>query len=521
MLLPRVAPRAVSGSSPQRLASLARHFSSSALNKMPPVPPSKQHYDLIVIGGGSGAMGTGRRAASYGKSVALIEKDGYLGGTCVNVGCVPKKLMWHASDLAQAFKNAPQYGFGPQSQLGKQPEFDWGYFADRRDKYIERLNGIYDRNLAKDGVEYISGFARLTGKKEVTVSLRNETTGKFDAGDKAVSADHIVIATGGYPSWPSEEQIPGASLGIDSDGYFALRQQPKRVAVVGAGYIAVELAGQFHGLGSETHLIIRQDHFLRSFDPIIGTTLQDYMAQDGLNVHQRTQVAKVEGTKGGPLTVHFNTGKQIEVDALVWAIGRQPSVQDLGLKTAGVTQRPDGTIPVDAYQNTNVPGIYAVGDVAGHALLTPVAIAAGRRLSNRLFGPSELKDDHLDYNNIPTAIFAHPAAGSVGASESEAVEKYGKENVFVYQTRFTNLYFGVLDHKQPTVYKMIVVGDKEERVVGLHVIGAGSDELIQALGVLVKIGATKKDFDNTVAVHPSGAEELVTMTPGMRRPAHA
>lgn len=465
-------------------------------------------------------MGTGRRAASYGKKVALIEKDGYLGGTCVNVGCVPKKLMWHASDIASTIKAAPEYGFGPLSEYGKQPHFDWRFFADRRDKYIERLNGIYDRNLAKDGVEYISGFARFASSKEITVDLRNAETGKFDAGSHSITADHVVISTGGYPAWPSEEQIPGASLGIDSDGYFALREQPRRVAVVGAGYIAVELAGQFHGLGSETHLLIRQDHFLRSFDPVIGQTLQDYMTQEGLNVHQKTEIKKVEGEKGGPLTLHLNTGKTIEVDALVWAIGRHPAVKDLGLDNAGVEQRKDGSIPVDKYQNTNVPGVYAVGDVAGRALLTPVAIAAGRRLSNRLFGPKELSDDHLNYNDIPTAIFAHPAAGSVGLSEAEAVKEYGKENVFVYQTRFTNLFFGVLDHKQPTVYKMIVVGDKEEKVVGIHVVGLGSDELIQALGVTVKMGATKKDFDSTVAVHPSGAEELVTMTPGMRRPAN-
>ncbi|KDN46772.1 putative GLR1-glutathione reductase [Tilletiaria anomala UBC 951] len=485
---------------------------------MPPVPqPKSEHYDVIVIGGGSGAMGMGRRAASYGAKVALIEMDGRLGGTCVNVGCVPKKLMWHAADTAEAIKSASEYGFGETVPKMESPKFDWNYFAEKRDAYVKRLNGIYDRNLENDKVEYISGYAKLIGNKKVEISLRGED-GEFNAGKHTISADHIAIAVGGRPTIPSEKDIPGASLGIDSDGFFALREQPKRVAVVGAGYIAVELAGVFNTLGSETHLLIRGEKFLRAFDPVLSDTLQEYMAQTGLNVHQKTNVKKVTGTKGGPLTLELDTGKMLEVDCLLWAIGRYANTEGLGLDAEGIKTAKDGSIVVDKYQNTNVPGIYAVGDVIGKALLTPVAIAAGRRLSNRLLGKPEMKDDHLEYENIPTAIFSHPPCGTVGLSEAQAVEKYGKDNVFVYQTRFTNMYFGMLEHKEPTVFKLVVTG-KEEKIVGIHIVGVGSDEMIQPLGITVKMGATKKDFDDTVAVHPSSAEELVTIQPSARRNA--
>ena len=461
---------------------------------MPPVPkPTSEHFDVLVIGGGSGAMGMSRRAASYGAKVAVIEMDGRLGGTCVNVGCVPKKLMWHAADMAEFIKAAPEYGFADAVSSAQNPVFDWKMFAEKRDAYVRKLNGIYDRNLEKDKVEYISGHAKLIGDKKIEVSLRGED-GQFNAGKHVISADHICIAVGGRPNIPSDKDIPGASLGIDSDGFFALREQPKRVAVVGAGYIAVELAGVFNTLGTETHLLIRGDSFLRAFDNLLYDTLSDIMDKTGLNVHRKTNVKKVTGTKGGPLTLELDTGKTLEVDCLLWAIGRHPNVEGLGLEAEGIKTEKDGTIIVDKYQNTNVPGIYAVGDIGGKALLTPVAIAAGRRLSNRLFGPAEFKDDYLDYSNIPTAIFSHPPSGSVGLSEKEAVEKYGQDQVFVYQTKFVNMYYGMLEHKQPTVFKLIVTG-KEEKIIGIHLVGLASDELIQALGITVKMGATKKDFE--------------------------
>ncbi|WFD25210.1 glutathione-disulfide reductase [Malassezia nana] len=493
-----------------RLQQVSSHISSplhtSAVIAMPPVSVPDSHYDVLVIGGGSGGMGASRRAASYGKKVAVVEESGRLGGTCVNVGCVPKKLMWHAADLQEKLKEAHEYGFTNAGSQFKVPTVDWNYLAEKRDAYVRRLNGIYDNNLKKDQVAYISGHAKLLGNGRVQVSpgldgvLDNEIT---------LTADHIVIATGGRPSVPSDDQIPGASLGIDSDGFFALREQPKRVAVVGAGYIAVELAGVFASLGSETHLVIRKDKFLRNFDPIISDTLMDYMGNTGLNVHKQSNVKKVEGERGGPLQVHLDSGATLEVDCLLWAIGRKPNVDNLGLEEAGIKTDDKGQIIVDKYQNTNVKGVYAVGDIQGKALLTPVAIAAGRRLSNRLFGGPQFADDHLDYSNIPTAIFSHPAVGTVGLSEPEAREKFGDQKITIYRSRFTPMYYGLLTHKAPTVYKIVCVGE-EQKVVGVHMVGMGSDESIQTVGIAVKMGATKKDFDNTVAVHPTSAEELVT-----------
>ncbi|PWN51711.1 putative GLR1-glutathione reductase [Violaceomyces palustris] len=478
---------------------------------MAPLPkPSAEHYDLVVIGGGSGAMGISRRAASYGKKVVVIEEDGRLGGTCVNVGCVPKKIMWYAADINESLKEAPEYGFGDVNNKPEVPKFNWNYFAEKRDAYVRRLNGIYDRNLEKDGVEYLSGHGKIVGKNQVEVTMRGED-GNFNAGTFVVSGDRICVATGGRPVIPSDDKIPGASLGIDSDGFFALREQPKRVAVVGAGYIAVELAGVFNTLGSETHLLIRHNTFLRTFDSIISETLQDYMGKTGLKVHQKTNITRVEGEKGGPLTIHTDNGEPFEVDCLLWAIGRRPNTDNLGLESVGVETDKGGNIVVDKYQVSSVPSILAIGDVQGKALLTPVAIAAGRRTSNRLYGPEKFKDDFLDYSQIPTVIFSHPTSGTVGLSDVEAKEKYGAENVRVYRSRFTGMFYGMLEHKAPSAFKLVCVGE-EEKVVGFHIVGQGSDEMLQGFAVALKMGATKKDFDDTIAIHPTSAEEAVTLT---------
>lgn len=456
-------------------------------------------------------MGASRRAGQYGAKVVVIEEDGRLGGTCVNVGCVPKKLMWHAADVAETLHYAPDYGFGDGQgkALGEIPPFQWTYFAEKRDAYVRRLNGIYDRNVAKDGVEYLSGHAKLLGDGKVEVTMRNED-GSFQKEGHVISADQICIATGGRPMKPSDEDIPGASLGIDSDGFFALREQPKRVAVVGAGYIAVELAGVFNTLGSETHLLIRHDKFLRNFDSIINDTLQEHMSKTGLKVHPKTNIKKVTGEKGKTLTIETDTGEKLEVDCLLWAVGRRPNTDNLGLEAAGVKTDEKGNIVVDKFQNTNVKGITALGDVAGKALLTPVAIAAGRRLSNRLYGPEALRGrDFLNYDNIPTVVFSHPTSGTVGMTEEEARKEHG-DAVKVYKSSFTAMYFGMSDMKQPSAYKLVCVG-KEERVVGIHIVGLGSDEMMQGFAVAVKMGATKKDLDDTVAIHPTSSEELVTM----------
>ncbi|TDL27662.1 glutathione reductase, partial [Rickenella mellea] len=468
----------------------------------PVTKPTPGEYDFIVIGGGSGGFGASRRAALYGKKVAIIEETDHLGGTCVNVGCVPKKIMWHAADLADKSRHAVDFQF--KDAKGWKQDFDWAAFKKQRDAYIRKLNGIYENNLVKEHIEEHRGHASFLSPTTVQVTRPDGT--KYE-----MSSKNICVAVGGLPTKPSDKDIPGASLGIDSDGFFALEQQPKRVAVVGAGYIAVELAGIFHTLGSETHLIIRKDKVLRTFDPIIQDTLTAWMEHTGVNIHKSSQVTKVEGAPGQTLTVHTDKGEKLEVDVLLWAIGRHTKTDNLGLEQAGLKTNEKGDFVVDEYQNTNVKGIYAIGDCAGKALLTPVAIAAGRRLSNRLFGGEKFKNDKLDYENIPTVVFAHPPIGTVGLTEPQARKKYG-DAVKIYKSSFRALYFSMIEeeHKEPTAQKLVVVGE-EEKVVGVHIIGMGSDEMMQGFGVAVKMGARKQDLDDTVAIHPTSAEELVTM----------
>jgi len=467
----------------------------------PITQPKYDHYDAVFIGGGSGGVAGSRRAASYGKKIALIEVSDHTGGTCVNVGCVPKKIMWHAADIADKIRHAKDYQFLGTSE----PQFNWKTFKPQRDAYIRRLNSIYDNNLAKDGVDFYHGFATIVSPTEVEVT-------QPDGSKLTFKTDHIVVATGGHPTVPSEEQIPGASLGISSDGFFDLEDQPKRVAVVGAGYIAVELAGVLHTLGSEVHMFIRGETILRNFDVTIQETLTSWMEKTGIVFHKGHQVTKVEGVKGQPLTVTSDKGVKVEVDCILWAIGRHANTQGLGLERLGVELNKKGDVVTNEYQESKVKGIYAVGDVSGRALLTPVAIAAGRRLSNRLFGPAQFKNDKLDYENIPTVVFAHPTIGTVGLTEGQAREKYGSENVKIYKSSFRALYFSMIseEHKEPSVHKLICVGP-EEKVVGVHIIGLGSDEIMQGFGVAVKMGATKQDLDDTVAIHPTSGEELVTL----------
>ncbi|KAF7359210.1 RNA helicase [Mycena sanguinolenta] len=471
---------------------------------MPPIfdKPTNDRYDLVLIGGGSGGSGCGRRAASYGKKVAVVEMSGILGGTCVNVGCVPKKIMWHAADLQEKITHHTQgYHIKGADSI---PKFDWATFKPQRDAYIRKLNGIYATNFEREGVEHHHGFGRLTSATTVEVT-------RPDGQKYTLNTDNICIATGGHPVIPSDEEIPGASLGTDSDGFFALEEQPKRVAVVGAGYIAVELSGVFNALGSETHLVIRGETVLRNFDPAIQDVLTPWMEKTGIKLHKSSKVAKVTGEKGKTLTVTTNKGESFEVDALVWAIGRKSLTANMGLEELGVKLNSNGDVIVDEYQNSNVKGITAIGDVQGKSLLTPVAIAAGRRLSNRLFGPPEFKDDKLSYEDIPTVVFSHPTIGTVGLTEPQAREKYG-DTVKIYKTSFRSLYFSMIDeeHKEPSMFKVVCVGP-EERVVGIHIIGAGSDEMMQGFAVAVKMKARKKDLDDTVAIHPTSAEELVTL----------
>jgi len=462
-------------------------------------PTPGEKYDIVFIGGGSGGSAGSRRAALYKAKVALIEEQGKLGGTCVNVGCVPKKIMWHAADLAESIRYAKSgYHFDVP-----EPKFSWKTFKPQRDEYIRKLNGIYDNNVSKEGVAYHHGRAALLSPKEVEIT-------RPDGSKYTIHADHVVVTTGGYPIIPSDNDIPGASLGITSDGFFDLEDQPKRVAVAGAGYIAVELAGVLHTLGSETHLLIRGETVLRTFDPSLQEVLTPWMEKTGINIHKKVKVTRVEG-KRGDLTVYLDNGSSINVDQLIWAIGRAPSTEKIGLEKLGVKLDEKRNIAVNEYQESNVKGVYAIGDVAGRALLTPVAIAAGRRLSNRLFGPPQYANDKLNYEDIPTVVFSHPTIGTVGLTEPQAREKYG-DAVKIYKSSFRALFYSMVpeEHKEPTFFKLIVVGE-EERVVGVHIIGLGSDEILQGFAVAVKLGARKRDLDDTVAIHPTSAEELVTL----------
>ena len=399
---------------------------------------------------------------------------------------------------------AKAYGFSVEQAA----PFDWPFFKRKRDAYIRRLNGIYEKNLGNDKVEYIHGRAHLTGKNSAQVVLDDGSTTE-------IRAKKILLAVGGHPTIP--QNIPGAEYGINSDGFFEIEKQPKKVALVGAGYIAVEFAGMFNALGTETHLFIRHEKFLRSFDPMIQDAITAEYERLGVHLHKKSSQSKVEkDEKTGKLTLHYEDsngkGKLEDLDELVWAIGRSPEVEDLGLDKVGVKQNEKGQIIADEYQNTNVENIYSLGDVVGKIELTPVAIAAGRKLSDRLFGPEKFKASKLDYNLIPSVVFAHPEIGSIGLTEPQAVETYGKENLKIYNTSFTALYYAMMDQelKGPTRYKLICQGP-EEKVVGLHILGLGSGEMLQGFGVAIKMGATKADFDSCVAIHPTSAEELVTL----------
>jgi len=444
-------------------------------------------YDLVVIGGGSGGLATAQRAAEYGARVALIE-PGPLGGTCVNLGCVPKKIMWNAADLGGALHDAQDYGFELEVS-----GHDWAHLKQARDAYVQRLNGLYAANLAKRGVELVPSRARLRAAHEV------------EAGERTLAAAHVLIATGGRPQLP---EIPGAELGISSDGFFALTARPQRVAVVGGSYIAIELANIFAALGSDTTLILRGETALRSFDAMLGEATLVNMRAEGIEVVTHAPPVALRRLRGGQIEVEAADGRRLGgYDALVWAIGRVPEVEALGLEAAGV-RLDAGFIATDKYQETSAKGVYAVGDVTGRAQLTPVAIAAGRRLADRLFGGH--KDRYLDYENIPTVIFGRPPVGTVGLSEPAARERYGNEAVTVFRASFVPLYHAVTRAKVRAEMKLVTVGP-EQRIVGLHVVGQGADEMLQGFAVALRMGATKKDFDDTVAIHPTSAEELVTM----------
>jgi glutathione reductase (NADPH) len=446
-------------------------------------------YDYLAIGGGSGGIASANRASMYGQRCAIVEAKA-LGGTCVNVGCVPKKVMWFAGQVADTFKYAPDYGF--KAELG---EHSWQTLINNREAYIGRIHASYDKVLGNNKVDVIKGWASFVDKNTVKV------------GDRKITAKHIMIATGGQPFIP---EIPGHEHILDSDGFFGLDKQPKKVVIVGAGYIAVELAGLLNALGSETHLVVRKADPLREFDSMLQQTLVEQMEVEGIQIHRHTQITAVKKLAGENNQYEIETDSNASiptVDAVIYAIGRTPITSGIGLENVAVELDNNGYIVTDKYQNTSVDNIYAVGDNTGRAQLTPVAVAAGRRLSERLFNGKT--NEKLDYDNIPTVVFSHPAIGTIGLTEEQARQQYG-DDVKVYNSSFTSMYTAITKHRQPTKMKLVCLG-QEEKVIGIHIIGLGADEMLQGFAVAVKMGATKQDFDNTVAIHPTSAEELVTM----------
>jgi len=446
-------------------------------------------FDFVVIGAGSGGLAAGQRAAEYGAKVAIVE-PAPLGGTCVNLGCVPKKVMWNAADIADTLEDAADYGF----RLGAAESHDWPLLKSKRDAYVARLNGIYESNLAKRHIEVVRGFGTFVDGRTVAV------------GGRKLTAPHILVAVGGRPMLPA---ITGAELGITSDGFFGLEKRPDRVAVVGSGYIAIELAGILASLGAKSTLVLRGQKALKDFDSMLGECMIKTMRDEGIEVATGAWPQALEPTVTGGLELLARDGRRLApFDAVIWAIGRVPAIDGLGLELAGVDLDEYGFIVTDKYQLTSGAGIYAVGDVTGRAQLTPVAIAAGRRLSDRLFGGQP--ERYLDYTNIPTVVFGHPPIGTVGLTEDAARAQYGDAAVTVFRSGFVPMYHAMTTRKPRTDMKLVTVGP-EKRVVGVHVIGPGADEMIQGFAVALRMGATKQDFDDTVAIHPTSAEELVTM----------
>eukprot|EP01006_Ploeotia_vitrea_P016507 TRINITY_DN47203_c0_g1_i2.p1 TRINITY_DN47203_c0_g1~~TRINITY_DN47203_c0_g1_i2.p1 ORF type:complete len:502 (+),score=35.44 TRINITY_DN47203_c0_g1_i2:55-1560(+) len=453
---------------------------------------NRTEFDFLVLGAGSGGIATARRAAAHGVSVGIIE-HGPVGGTCVNVGCVPKKVMWMASTLADGLKDKAEYGFDVEVK-----GFDWQTLKSRRDAYISRLHNIYNTNLDKASITYIKGHATFLDNQTVQVE------------GKKYTAKKLLIATGGYPAMPVN--MPGVDLCISSDGFFKLEKQPKKCVIVGAGYIAVELAGVLTSLGSEVHLVIRKDKVLRSFDSMVADTLMIEMQAAGCKIITNSQVTRVERRGGGLKRVHIQHQRDNStidsVDCVLFAIGRFPNT-DINLKTAGVKLNSRGFVQVDKWQVTSSENIYALGDVCGEYQLTPVAIAAGRALADTLFGDPN-KPKRLEYRNIPTVVFSHPPIGTIGMTEAEAHHEFGMENVKCYNSTFNNMYSAVLQKKYKNRIK-VVCSLPDEKVVGIHLIGMASDEMLQGFAVAVKMGCTKADLDSCVAIHPTAAEELVTL----------
>ena len=444
-------------------------------------------YDVLTIGAGSGGLSVVERAAAYGKKCAVIE-SGAMGGTCVNVGCVPKKIMWFSANLAHLHEESINYGFKFEKH-----SFDWPTLVQHRQKYISGIHDWYHGYLNDLGIDVIDGTASFDGPNTVLV------------GNRSLTAKHIVIATGTRPSMPD---IPGIEHAISSDGFFELDHLPEKIAIAGSGYIAVEVAGVLSSLGSEVQLYIRKNTVLSDFDELISSNLYTELQRTGVEIKPAREIQSIERGTDGKLTVQCSQGNtESGFDQVMFAIGRSPELADLNLQACGVEINDRGFIETDLYQYTSQPHIFALGDVTGRAPLTPVAIAAGRRLADRLYDNQQ--DRHLDYASIPSVVFSHPPSATVGKTEQQAREEFG-DRVKIYQTKFTAMYNAIAGNEVQTAMKLVCL-DEEETIIGCHMIGPGVDEMLQGFAVAIRMGATKRDFDDTVAIHPTSSEELVTM----------
>ena len=446
---------------------------------------SQFDYDLFVIGAGSGGVRAARMAAAMGVRVAVAE-DRYLGGTCVNVGCVPKKLYVYASHYQEEFHEAKNFGW----DVKQAPVFDWPTLRDNKKQEISRLNGIYDGLLSNAGATLINGRATVTGPNSVEVN------------GQTITAERLLVATGGWPFIPD---FPGSEYAISSNEVFDLDTFPESAVVVGGGYIAVEFAGIFNGLGAKTDLLYRGDLFLRGFDQDVREFVADEIAKKGVNVSFNCNISSITKRDDGRLALTLENGDTMETDLVLYATGRVPNSMNLGLESVGVEMEKNGAIIVDDNFQTNIPSIYALGDVINRVQLTPVALAEGMALVNHLYREQPIA---MDYSTIPTAVFCQPNIGAVGLTEGQAREQFA--NVDIYRSSFRALKHTISGSEERTLMKMIVDKDSD-RVLGVHMVGADAGEIIQGIGIALKAGATKAVFDSTIGIHPTSAEEFVTM----------
>jgi glutathione reductase (NADPH) len=442
-------------------------------------------FDFYVIGAGSGGVRAARFAAGFGAKVAVAESR-YLGGTCVNVGCVPKKLLVYGAHFAEDFEQASGFGWS----LGE-ANFDWATLIANKDREIHRLNAIYRNLLVNSGVTLHEAHARITGPHEVEVNGERFT------------ARHILIATGGWPQIP---EIPGHEHAISSNQAFFLKELPKRVLVVGGGYIAVEFAGIFHGLGANTTLLYRGDLFLRGFDGAVRKLLHEELTKRGMDLQFNADITRIDKQADGSLKATLKDGRVLEADCVFYATGRRPMLDNLGLENTDVQLDDKGFIKVDEQYQTTEPSILALGDVIGRVQLTPVALAEGMAVARRLFKPEQYRP--VDYKMIPTAVFSLPNIGTVGLTEEEAREL--GHDVVIFESRFRPMKLTLTECQERTLMKLVVDG-KTDKVLGCHMVGPDAGEIVQGLAIALKAGATKGDFDDTIGVHPTAAEEFVTM----------